>query len=135
MRRDGGDHDEKLVLKKISCASQFTILNTAGTNPNQVCNYTDTRSSKPNQASCTPDLSYLLVSSTLFSVSSPFSLFLLHNSTIIAEHKVTSSLSISPCHDHELIPSTSIHQVQHTPSTEYTEYSLHPRLFVFPSFS
>jgi hypothetical protein len=32
-------------------------------------------------------------------------------------------------------PKYSIHQVQHTPSTAYTEYSIHPRLFVFPSFS
>ena len=50
----------------------------------------------------------------------PPSLFLVHNSTIIAELKVKSSLSISPCHDHELTPSTahteySTHRVQHTP--------------------
>jgi len=50
----------------------------------------------------------------------PISLFLVHNSTIIAEHEVKSSLSISPCHDHELTTSTayteySIHRVQHTP--------------------
>ena len=51
----------------------------------------------------------------------PPSLFLIHNSTIIAEHKVKSSLSISPCHDHELTLSTSIHQVQHTPNTAYTQ--------------
>jgi len=82
-------------------------------------------------------------------------------STTIAELKVKSSLSISPCHDHELTRSTSIHQVQHTPSTAYTEYSIHqvqhtpstacteysiyraqhtpstayPTLCVFPSFS
>jgi hypothetical protein len=41
----------------------------------------------------------------LFSSSSPISLFLVHNSTIIAEHKVKSSLSISACHNHELTPS------------------------------
>ena len=46
------------------------------------------------------------------------------------EHKVKSSLSISPCHHHELTLSTayteySIHRVQHTPSTAYTEYSIH----------
>jgi hypothetical protein len=95
--------------------------------PDPACNYTDTRSSQPNQVGGTPDLSYLLVS-TSFSFSSPVSLFLVHNSTIIAEHKVKSSLSISPCHDHELTPSTayteySIHRVQHKPSTAYTEYS------------
>jgi len=97
--------------------------------PDPACNYTDTRSSQPNQVGGTPDLSYLLVS-TSFSFSSPVPLFLVHNSTIITEHKVKSSLSISPCHDHELTPSTayteySIHRVQHTPSTAYTEYSIH----------
>jgi len=57
-------------------------------------------------------------------------LFLVHNSTIIAEHKVKSSLCTPPCHDHELTPSIlhteySIHRVQHSPSTAYTEYSIH----------
>jgi len=55
-------------------------------------------------------------------------------STIIAEHKVMSSLSISPCHDHELTPvqaytQYSIHPVQRTPSTADS------RMFVIPSFS
>jgi len=63
-------------------------------------------------------------------LDSPSLFSLIHNSTIIAEYNVKSSLSISPCHDHELIPSTayteySIHRVQHTPSTAYTEYSIH----------
>jgi len=120
----GGNHHEKLGLKIISCASQFTIPDTAGTSPDSACNYTDTRSSQPNPASRTPDYSYPLVPSPSFSSSSPISLFLVHNSTIIAEHKVKSSLSISPCHDHEL-----------TLSVAYTEYSIHPRFFVFPSFS
>ena len=154
--RLGGINHEKLGLKIISCASQFTIPNTAGTSPDQAWNYIDTRSSQPNLASRTPDYSYPLVSSTSFSSSSPISLSLVPNSTIIAEHKVKSSHSISPCHDHELAPSIayteysihlvqhtpstayteySIHRVQHTPSTAYTEYSIHPRLFVFPSFS
>jgi len=123
MRGDGTNHHEKLGLQRISCASQFTIPDTAGTSPDPACNPPDTRSSQPNQASRTPDFSYPLVSSTSFSSSSPISLFLVHNSTIIAEHKVKSSLSISPCHDHEL-----------TPRTAYTEFSIHPRLFVFPSF-
>ena len=119
MRGYQGNHHEKLGLKIISYVSQFTIPDTAAT-----------RSSQPNLASRTPDYSYPLVSSPSFSSSSPISLFLIHNSTIIAEHKVKSSLSISPCHDHELAPSIaytkySIHRVQHTPSTAYTEYSIH----------
>jgi len=147
MRGYGGNDHEKLGLKRISCASQFTIPDTAGTRPdpacnytdtrsfqpNQECNYTDTRSSQPTQASRTPDFSNPLVSSTSFSSSSPISPFLVHNSTIIAEPKVKSSLSISPCHHHELTPSTantkySIHRVQHTPSTASTQdclFSLH----------
>jgi len=60
----------------------------------------------------------------------PPSLFLVHNSTIITEHKLKSSLSISPFQYQVLALSTayaeySIHQVQHTPSTAYTEYSIH----------
>ena len=121
MRGDGGNYDEKLGLKRISCAGQYTIPHTAGTSPDPACNYTDTASYRPNQASRIPDFSYPLVTSTLFLSSSPISLVLVHNSNIITEHKVKLSLSICPCHDHEL-----------TPSIAYTEY---PRLFVFPSCS
>ena len=53
------------------------------------------------------------------------------NSTITYEHKVMSSLSFSPWHDHELTPSTayteySIHQLQHTPSTASSDDQLSP---------
>jgi len=94
--------------------------------PDPEGNTTDTRSSQPDLASRTPDFSYPLVSSILFTSSSSFSLFLIHNSTIIAEHKVKSSLSISPWHDHELTLSTahteySIHRVKHTQSTASTQ--------------
>ena len=61
MRGYGGNHDEKLGLRRISCASHFTIPNTAGTGPDPVCNYTYMRSSKLNHSSHTPDLSYLLI--------------------------------------------------------------------------
>jgi len=130
MRGYRGNHHEKLGPKIISCASQFTIPDTAGMSPDPECNYTDTRSSQPNPASHTPGYSYPLVSSPSFSSSSPISLFLVHNSTIIAEHKVKSSVSILPCHDHELALSIayteySMHRVQHTPSTAYTEFSIH----------
>jgi len=74
IRGDGGNHHEKLGLKRISCASQFTIPDTAGTSPDPAGNNTNTRSSKPNQASRTPDFSGPLVSSTSFSSSSPISL-------------------------------------------------------------
>ena len=122
MRGYGGNHHEKLGLKRSVWARQFTVPNTAGMSPDPACNHTNTRASQPNQASRTPDVSYLIVASISFSSSSPISLVLVHNSTIIAEHKVQSSLSISTCHDHQLAPSIaytkySIHQVQHTPST------------------
>jgi hypothetical protein len=122
MRGDGGNHHEKLGLKRIPCASQLTIADTAGTIPDPAGKNTDTRSSKPNQASRTPDFSYPLVSSIFVPIFIPHLSF----STIIAEHKVKSSLSISPCNDHELTLSTayteySIYRVQHTPSTAYTQ--------------
>jgi len=53
--RRWGKHYEKLGLKRISCASQFTIPNTAGTTPDPAGNNTDMRSSKHNQASRTPN--------------------------------------------------------------------------------
>jgi len=57
IRGDGGNHHEKLGLKRISGASQLTISDMAGTSPNPAGNNTDTKSSKPNQASHTPDFS------------------------------------------------------------------------------
>jgi len=119
MRGDGGNHHETLGRKGNSCASQFTIPDMAGTSPDPVCNSTKMRSSQPNQASCTPDISYPLVSTTSFSSSSHITPFLVHNSTLITEHNVKSSLTISPSHDHELTPSTT-----HTESTAYTEYRI-----------
>jgi len=124
MRGDGGHHHDKLQLKRISCVSQFTIPVKAGTSPNLVSSHTDTRSSESTKVSRTTDILYPLVSSSSFSCSSPISLLLLHNSTIIAECKVQSSLPISPFHDHQL-----------TPSAASTEYSIHPGLLFFPLFS
>jgi len=57
IRGDGINHDEKLGLERISCASQLTIPNTAGVSPDSADNNTNMRSSKPNQASRTPDFS------------------------------------------------------------------------------
>jgi len=108
--------------------------------PDSACNTPDPRSSYPNLPGHTPDFSYSLISSTLFSSSSPISLFLMHNSTIIAEHNVKSSISISPFHDSELtlcMPYTkcNIHRVQHTLCTAYPEFSTprvqHPLRNVF----
>jgi hypothetical protein len=70
MGGDGGNHHEKLGLKRISCASQFTIPDTAGTTPNLAVRNRYTRYSKPIQASPTAGLSYPIVS---FPSSSPIS--------------------------------------------------------------
>jgi hypothetical protein len=57
IRGDGGNHHGKLGLERISCASQLTIPDMAGTSPDPAGNITDTGSSKPNQASRTADFS------------------------------------------------------------------------------
>jgi hypothetical protein len=70
MRGDGGNHNEKLGPMGISCGTQFTIPDTIGTTPDLAGKNTNTTSSKPNQASRTPDFSYALVSSISFPSSS-----------------------------------------------------------------
>jgi len=118
---DGGIYHDKLGLRRISCVSQLTIHDTAGMSPDPVCNYTDTWSSQSNQASHTPDVSNPLVSPEALSSSSPITLFLIHNSTIIAEHNVRLTLSTSQCDDRELTPSTAYTEYKNTPSTVSTE--------------
>jgi len=120
-----GNRNGELGLKRISCVSQLTIPDMAGRSSNPAGMYTDTRASELTQASRTAEFSYLLVYSISFSSSSTISIFLIHISTIITEHKVKSSLSISPCHDQDLTPSTVLHWVQHTPSTAHCKYSIH----------
>jgi hypothetical protein len=66
MRGDGTYHHEKLGLRRISCASQFTIPGMAVKSPDPASNNTYTRSSQPDQARRTPVFSYPLVSSTSF---------------------------------------------------------------------
>jgi len=114
IRGDAGNRHEQLGLRRISCVTQFTIHDTAGTSPEPACKFIHSRSLQSNERSCAPDFSYPLVSSTSCSSSSPICLFLIHNSNIITEHKVKLSLFITPWHDHEL-----------TPSTAYTEYCIH----------
>jgi hypothetical protein len=87
---------------------------------------------------------YALVSSTSFTSWYPYSLFPIHNTTILMEYTVKSSLAISPCHDPDLsqyiaytenclhlvehslsavFTKDSLHRVLHTLSTAYTQYS------------
>jgi len=136
MKGDGGNHHDKLELQRVAFASQCSISDTAGMSPDPAGNSTNSRSSHPNQASRYSNFSYPLIFSSSLSSSSSIPLSLIHNSTIIAEHEVQSSLSFSPCHNYKFTPSIayakhSIHQVQHTPSTAYTKYRIykvHPTL-------
>jgi len=77
MRGDRANHHVKLGLKRISCESQCTIPDMAGTSSDPACNNTQTRSSQTNEVSRTPNFWSPLVFSTLFSSSSPSSLFLI----------------------------------------------------------
>jgi len=119
MRGDGGNHHGTLGLKSISCASQLTICDTAGTSPDPACDYPETRSSQPNHASGTPDFSYPLISSTSCSSASPSLSFSFTTLPSMQNTKLSHpSLSL-----HAMI--MSLHRVQRTPSTAYTEYSIH----------
>ena len=91
----------------------------AGTSRDLVCNYTNRRSSHPNQASHTPDLSYPLVYSQcshLYPPSLSFSSTTLPSS----QNTILSNPFLSL---HAMIMSWQ--WVQHTSSTTYTEYSIH----------
>jgi hypothetical protein len=90
MGRDGGYHHEKLGLKRIPCASQFTLPDTAAGTPHPAGKINDTRTSVLNQASSTPDFSYPLVSSVLFPSSSYISLSLpLSQNTKLSYHSLS----------------------------------------------
>jgi len=121
MRRDGGNHHEKLGLERISCVSHFNIPNTAGTSPDPACNISNMQPCRPNQASGTPDFSYPLVPSTLFSSSSPY---LSSLSTTLPSSQNTKLSYPSPSL-HAMIMSS--HRVQHTPSTACTAFCIQLR--------
>jgi len=122
---DGGKHHEKLGLRRISCASQLTIPDTASMRPDPAP--TNTIRGLPHPIRQVVPLisricSYPPHRSHLHPPSLSFSFITLPSS----QHTKSSHPSISPCHDHELTLSTayteySIHWVQHTPSTASTE--------------
>jgi len=156
IRGDGGNHHEKLGLERISCGTQLTI-------PIRQVRVPIRRVITLIRGLLNPirHIVLLISHSRLYSAYRshlhPLSLPFLSTTLLpLEEHKVQPSLSISPCHHHELTlsaayteysihqvqhtPSTayteySIHRVQHTPGTAYTEYSIHLRLSVVPSFS
>jgi len=115
MRGAGGNHHENLGFNRISCARQFTIPTTAGTSTDLVCTNTHTRTSKPNQASCTTDFSYLVICSTLLLTSSP-SLSFSFTTLPLLQNTMSSHPSLSL---HAMI--MSWHQVQLTLCTITTQ--------------
>jgi hypothetical protein len=140
MRGDRGNHHGKIEHQKIASVRPFITSDLAGTSTCPACNNPYILCSQLNQASRTPDFSYPLVSATSFSSLFSISLFVIHNSTNIAEYKVMSSHSISPCHDHELrlgtastqvcLSSLDSHHYELTPECSYRSRpcSLHDQL-------
>jgi hypothetical protein len=132
MRGNGENHHEKLGLQRISCVSLCTIPDMAGISYNPACNYTDARSSPPNQASRTPDFSYPLISPTLCSLSSQ-SLSFLSTTLPSLQNTKLSHLSLSL---HTM--TMKLNRVLHTPSTSiqrvqvYAEYKHPPKIDCLP---
>jgi hypothetical protein len=124
MRGVGTPHHGKQGLKRMSCASHIPIPAMGGMCPNPACNHVNMRSFQHNHASHFLNCSYSLLWSTRLSSFSSISLFLLNNSTIIAEQKAMSCHYSSRCHNDDV-----------TLSSAYTEYSIHARLCIFPAFS
>jgi len=120
MTGDCPNHHEKMGPKSKWSASQSPIPDTAGVSPNQVCSNTNTQSTAPNEAGHTPDLLYVLVSSTLFWSSSQSCCF----------SSTTLPLSQNTMLRHPLLFLHGMimcwHWVQQSPSTPYAENCIHP---------
>jgi len=117
-----GNHHEKLALRSFSCPSIFTNPDTADSTPDSVSNHTDSRSSNLDQTSHTPDLCYPLIFSRSFPSSLQISLSRLELYYQCRVERLVIPLYLSmPWSDlntkYKHTPSTSIYQVQHTPST------------------
>jgi len=129
MRGHGENHHEKLGLKRIWCASQLTIPDTAGMSSDPACNHTDMRSSQPNQACRTSDFSYRLVSSTSFSSASPSLSFLSttlpsSQNTTLTHPSLSLHAMIMSWHRVQAYTKYSIHWVQHRPKIVGLPFSL-----------
>jgi len=130
----GGNHHEKLGLKKILCARQLTI-------PIQQVRVLIRRVISPIRGlpnpirQVVPGISHIRLypphRSHLHPTSLCFSSTTLHHRRTQCEViPVYLSMSLS-----WVDTKYSIHRVQHMQRIAYTEYIIHPRLFVFPSFS
>jgi hypothetical protein len=130
MKWYGGNLDDKLGLKIILYATEFTSTNAVGMSLDPVLNDTDLSYSKTQSGKSNPGL---LVSTTLCSPAALILPFLVHNGTINVEHKVKSFRSIPRYHDHVLARSIiyteySKHRVQHPPIN-----GCHPFIFMIMS--
>jgi len=129
MREYGGNHHQKLGLKRILCTSQFTstiqqvrvpirrIIIPIRCLPNPIRHVIPLI---PHIHSNPPHHSHHHPTSRSFSsTTQPSS----QNTTL--SHPSLSLLAMI----------MSWHRIQHTPSTAYLKYSINPRLIVFPSFT
>jgi len=116
MRGDWGNHYEKLGLENFECYSQFTIPDPAGMTSDPAGTNTDTRNSKPDRAGRTSYFPHSLVSSHIVPISIPHLSLSRPQLYYHRKHEVKSSLSTSPCHDHEFTPSTAFTQDRLSPA-------------------
>ena len=113
MRRDGANHHEKLELREFCVRVNLP-------SPIRQVQVPIWRVITPIQGlrnsiwPVVPLISHISSYPAHHSHLHPHLSLLVYNSTIIAEHNVKSSLSNSPCYEHEL-----------TPSTAYTMYNIH----------
>jgi len=111
-----------------------TIPNMAGTSCNLACDNIESRTSKPSQASRTPDSSYPLTSALSF----PSSCTIFHTHPPLYHHCRAQKYVIPRYLSKQwycVTPKYSIYWVHPTPSTAYPKYSIHPTLSGIRSFS
>jgi hypothetical protein len=124
----GGKHLAKLEHDSITYLSQLAVHVTAGKSSNLAGNHTNTWSSRPNQVSHTPDISYSLVSSISSPASSPIGL-----SYPQLWHRWCTQSYLSPFYLSMpwswVITKYRIYIIQYPPSTVYTEYSIRQRQY------
>jgi hypothetical protein len=105
-RGDAGSHCETLRCNKVPPVSAFTICDMVGMHPNPASINTNAMSSELSIESHTPEFSSRLIISDWLLSPSPISLGR-PQQTIITEHNVNPSISITWCHYHNLTPCTS----------------------------
>jgi len=136
MKKDCGDCHERQGHMRIVYAGQCTIPDMAGRTPDAVDQNTEMKSCNTDQVYWIP--AYHNCSYPIYHWHHCMpSLFFIHNTTIITEYKLKSSLSISPYHCHETKLSiaytkSSKHWVQHPPKIIDSHPYILTRLWVDP---